>query len=156
VDLSSRPRAADGPERRPWIRLTFVGREGTTEVRSEQPYNDSLTLDQAQLHDVLLAYKLDGRPLSRPHGAPARIVIRFSRTERAVHWVYASAFVVLLVSGLCLDLPSLAEAIRRRLSLKTIHVYTAFACVAGPLSGHRPRQPPASAHDRPRDRRLGP
>lgn len=63
--------------------------------------------------------------------ASPRRLPRFSRTERAVHWVYASAFVVLLVSGLCLYLPSLAEAVGRRPLLKTIHVYAALACLAG-------------------------
>lgn len=52
---------------------------------------------------------------------------RFSGTERALHWVHASAFLVLLASGLCLYLPSLAELIGRRPLLKDIHVYTALA-----------------------------
>ena len=52
---------------------------------------------------------------------------RFTRTERAVHWVHATAFVILLASGLCLYLPSLAEAVGRRPLLKDIHIYTALA-----------------------------
>jgi formate dehydrogenase subunit gamma len=52
---------------------------------------------------------------------------RWTRTERAVHWIHAAAFCVLLCSGLCLYLPSLAEAVGRRPLLKTIHVYTALA-----------------------------
>jgi len=52
---------------------------------------------------------------------------RFTRTERAVHWVHASAFLVLLGSGLCLYLPSLAELVGRRPLLKTIHLDTAIA-----------------------------
>jgi formate dehydrogenase subunit gamma len=44
-----------------------------------------------------------------------------------MHWVHASAFVVLLGSGLCLYLPSLAEAVGRRPLLKDIHIYTALA-----------------------------
>jgi formate dehydrogenase subunit gamma len=52
---------------------------------------------------------------------------RFGRTERAVHWVHATAFMILLATGLCLYLPSLAEAIGRRPLLKAIHVYTAVA-----------------------------
>jgi formate dehydrogenase subunit gamma len=55
---------------------------------------------------------------------------RFSGTERALHWVHASAFLVLLASGLCLYLPSLAEAVGRRPLLKDIHVYTALAWIA--------------------------
>jgi formate dehydrogenase subunit gamma len=52
---------------------------------------------------------------------------RFSRTERTLHWVHAIAFLVLLASGLCLYLPSLAELVGRRPLLKDIHVYTALA-----------------------------
>src|SRR5437016_13269770 len=59
-----------------------------------------------------------------------RRLSRFSRTERALHWVHASAFLVLLASGLCLYLPSLAELIGRRPLLKDIHVYTALAWLA--------------------------
>ncbi len=52
---------------------------------------------------------------------------RFTRTERAVHWVHATAFLILFASGLALYLPSLAEAVGRRPLLKTIHLYTAIA-----------------------------
>jgi formate dehydrogenase subunit gamma len=61
--------------------------------------------------------------------APERRLARFGRTERAVHWVHAAAFIVLLGSGLCLYLPSLAEAVGRRPLLKDIHVYTAVAWI---------------------------
>jgi formate dehydrogenase subunit gamma len=59
-------------------------------------------------------------------GSPGRLA-RFTRTERAVHWIHAGAFLVLLATGLCLYLPSLSEAIGRRPLLKSIHVYTAVA-----------------------------
>jgi formate dehydrogenase subunit gamma len=58
-----------------------------------------------------------------------RRIARFNRTERALHWVHASAFLVLLGSGLCLYLPSLAEAVGRRPLLKDIHVYTSLAWI---------------------------
>jgi formate dehydrogenase subunit gamma len=58
---------------------------------------------------------------------PARRLARFTRTERAVHWVHAAAFVVLLASGLCLYLPALAELVGRRQLFKSIHFYTAIA-----------------------------
>ncbi|HZO96447.1 MAG TPA: cytochrome b/b6 domain-containing protein [Gaiellaceae bacterium] len=57
----------------------------------------------------------------------SRRVLRWNRTERALHWVHAGAFCVLLGSGLCLYLPSLAEAVSRRPLLKDIHLYTAAA-----------------------------
>jgi formate dehydrogenase subunit gamma len=58
---------------------------------------------------------------------------RFTRTERAVHWVHAVAFVILLASGLCLYLPVLAELVGRRGLFKTIHFYTAIAWLAALL-----------------------
>jgi formate dehydrogenase subunit gamma len=59
--------------------------------------------------------------------ASPRRIRRWGRTERAVHWIHATAFCVLLATGLCLYLPSLAEAVGRRPLLKTIHIYTAVA-----------------------------
>ena len=58
---------------------------------------------------------------------PEQRVPRWNRTERASHWVHATAFCVLLGSGLCLYLPSLSEAVSRRPLLKDIHLYTAAA-----------------------------
>jgi formate dehydrogenase subunit gamma len=60
-------------------------------------------------------------------------VRRFSRSERALHWVHASAFFVLLGSGLVLYLPSLSERVNRRPLLKDVHVYTAVAWAAAIL-----------------------
>ncbi len=54
-------------------------------------------------------------------------VQRFSRTERAVHWIHASAFLVLLGSGLVLYLPRLSELVSRRPLVKAIHIDTAIA-----------------------------
>jgi formate dehydrogenase subunit gamma len=59
--------------------------------------------------------------------AEQRRLLRFTRTERALHWVHATAFLVLLATGLALYLPSLAELVGRRPLLKNIHVYTAVA-----------------------------
>jgi formate dehydrogenase subunit gamma len=65
-----------------------------------------------------------GGPTATP---PERRLPRFGRTERTLHWVHAAAFLVLLGSGLCLYLPSLAELVGRRPLLKSIHIYTAVA-----------------------------
>jgi formate dehydrogenase subunit gamma len=59
--------------------------------------------------------------------APERTVRRFSRTERALHWVHASAFFVLLGSGLVLYLPRLSELVARRPFVKDVHLYTGLA-----------------------------
>ena len=62
--------------------------------------------------------------------AHSRRLPRFTRTERALHWTHATAFLVLLGSGLCLYLPTLAEAVGRRPLVKAVHVYTALAWIA--------------------------
>jgi DMSO/TMAO reductase YedYZ molybdopterin-dependent catalytic subunit len=56
-------------------------------VSAEQPYEDSLTLKQASLPDVMLAYEMDGGPISRPHGAPVRLVIPEMYGYKNVKWV---------------------------------------------------------------------
>src|SRR5438128_2300355 len=58
---------------------------------------------------------------------PARYIRRFSRTEWALHWVHATAFFVLLGSGLVLYVPALSERVSRRPLIKDIHLYTAIA-----------------------------
>jgi DMSO/TMAO reductase YedYZ molybdopterin-dependent catalytic subunit len=53
----------------------------------EVPYNDSLTTAQVKLHDVMLALEMDGQPLSRPHGSPARVVIPEMYGYKGVKWL---------------------------------------------------------------------
>ena len=56
-------------------------------VSLEEPYDDSLTLDQVRLPNVLLAYDMDGESLSRPHGSPARVVIPEMYGYKGVKWL---------------------------------------------------------------------
>jgi DMSO/TMAO reductase YedYZ molybdopterin-dependent catalytic subunit len=56
-------------------------------VSAEQPYVDYLTLRQASLPDVLLAWEMDGKPLLREHGAPVRVVIPDMYGYKNVKWV---------------------------------------------------------------------
>jgi DMSO/TMAO reductase YedYZ molybdopterin-dependent catalytic subunit len=58
-----------------------------TFVSAEKPYVDSLTLHQAELHDVMLAYEMNGKPLPREHGAPVRVVIPEMYGYKNVKWV---------------------------------------------------------------------
>jgi DMSO/TMAO reductase YedYZ molybdopterin-dependent catalytic subunit len=56
-------------------------------VSAEQPYVDYLTLDQAMLPHVMLAWEMDGKPLLREHGAPVRVVIPEMYGYKNVKWV---------------------------------------------------------------------
>lgn len=68
-------------------------------------------------------------------------VIRFNRTERAVHWVQATSFLLLLISGFALALPAVEGAIGHRTLLREIHLIGAFFLFFGPaivaLAGDR-------------------
>ena len=68
-------------------------------VSLEQPYDDSLTLDQVSLGNVMLAYEMDGQPLSRPHGAPARVVIPEMYGYKGVKWLTRMELVDLEPTG---------------------------------------------------------
>jgi len=56
-------------------------------VSAEQPYTDSLTMRQARLHDVMLAFEMDHKPLAREHGAPLRLVIPEMYGYKNVKWL---------------------------------------------------------------------
>ena len=59
---------------------------------------------------------------SRPH-----YIERFTLTERLLHWVHASAFFVLLGSGLILYIPALSTAFADRPLIKDVHFLTAVS-----------------------------
>jgi formate dehydrogenase subunit gamma len=55
--------------------------------------------------------------------ADGRLVRRFTRTERTLHWLLALGFFALLASGLILYLPELSVLVARRPLIKTLHLY---------------------------------
>jgi DMSO/TMAO reductase YedYZ molybdopterin-dependent catalytic subunit len=56
-------------------------------VSAEKPYIDYLTMPQALLHDVMLAYEMDEKPLPRDHGAPLRLIIPEMYGYKNVKWL---------------------------------------------------------------------
>ncbi|MDX6481694.1 MAG: hypothetical protein QOG85_2204 [Gaiellaceae bacterium] len=56
-------------------------------VSAEYPYVDYLTIEQAMLHDAMLAWEMDGKPLLQEHGAPVRVVIPEMYGYKNVKWV---------------------------------------------------------------------
>jgi formate dehydrogenase subunit gamma len=59
-----------------------------------------------------------------------RMVERFGRTERALHWVHATGFFAMLATGLVLYLPALSELVARRNLVKNLHIFAALAWAA--------------------------
>jgi DMSO/TMAO reductase YedYZ molybdopterin-dependent catalytic subunit len=70
----------------------------------EVPYVDYLTLQQAELHDVMLAYEMDGKPLPREHGAPVRLIIPEMYGYKSVKWLQRIDLVPQAVNGYWEDL----------------------------------------------------
>jgi DMSO/TMAO reductase YedYZ molybdopterin-dependent catalytic subunit len=68
-------------------------------VSMEQPYIDYLTMQQASLQDVMLAYEMDGKPLAREHGAPVRLVIPEMYGYKNVKWLTGINLVPRLEQG---------------------------------------------------------
>ena len=60
-------------------------------------------------------------------------VRRFSSAEQALHWLLAVSFLTMLVTGLILYLPSLAEVAANRRLWKSIHLGAALAFWFGTL-----------------------
>lgn len=80
-----------------------------------------------------MAERTTTQPLSPPASRRPRYVKRFTLTERTLHWVHASAFFVLLGSGLVLYLPALSSLIGRRPFVKDIHFLTGISWAAAML-----------------------
>ena len=68
-------------------------------VSMEQPYVDYLTVQQAGLHDVMLAYEMNGNLLPRVHGAPVRLVIPEMYGYKNVKWLQEINVVTQAVDG---------------------------------------------------------
>jgi hypothetical protein len=61
-------------------------------VSAEEPYVDQVTLDQFLAPGNLLAHRMDGKPLTREHGAPLRMVIPAMYGYKGVKWVKELVF----------------------------------------------------------------
>jgi DMSO/TMAO reductase YedYZ molybdopterin-dependent catalytic subunit len=50
-------------------------------------YTESLTLDEARRPDVIVAYSLNGGPLSREHGGPVRLYVAPMYGYKSIKWL---------------------------------------------------------------------
>jgi DMSO/TMAO reductase YedYZ molybdopterin-dependent catalytic subunit len=65
----------------------LAGARAVDFVSAEEPYVDSLTLRQLASPDAMLAFAMDAKPLTREHGAPARVVMPRMYGYKGVKWV---------------------------------------------------------------------
>ena len=50
-------------------------------------YTESLTMEQARLKDVMVAYQLDRKPISSDHGGPVRLYVAPMYGYKSVKWL---------------------------------------------------------------------
>ncbi|MBO9532361.1 MAG: molybdopterin-dependent oxidoreductase [Solirubrobacteraceae bacterium] len=61
--------------------------KGLEFISYEEPYIDTLTLEQASMPDIMLAHRMGGEPLPQEHGAPVRVVIPKMYGYKGVKWL---------------------------------------------------------------------
>ncbi|HET9125050.1 MAG TPA: cytochrome b/b6 domain-containing protein [Solirubrobacteraceae bacterium] len=64
---------------------------------------------------------------ARPGRPGQRVLLRFDRVERTVHWVNASLFLVLLLTGAALYFTPLIALVGRRRLIEQVHLYAGLA-----------------------------
>ena len=62
-------------------------------------YSESLTLGQARRDDVLVAYELEGEPLSSAHGGPARLYVAPMYGYKSLKWLQSIEVTAKVVPG---------------------------------------------------------
>jgi len=50
-------------------------------------YTESLTLDQARRHDIIIATRMSGAPVSRSHGGPVRLYVAPMYGYKSCKWL---------------------------------------------------------------------
>lgn len=74
----------------------------------------------------------DREPDASELGGSTALIRRFSDTERAVHWTYAICFLLLMATGLIMELPFLSVLVPNRDVIRQLHYAAAFFFVVGP------------------------
>jgi formate dehydrogenase subunit gamma len=60
-------------------------------------------------------------------------ILRFNRTQRALHWSHSITFMILLVTGIVLLVKQVGELVGNHLLILQFHEYTALFYIFGPL-----------------------
>ena len=69
------------------VELVFTGLDRGIEARQVQAYQRSLSLDDANRPEVLLAYAMNGEPLQPQHGYPLRLIVPGWYGMTSVKWL---------------------------------------------------------------------
>lgn len=69
------------------VEILFTGHDRGVDQGVEQNYERSLTLEEALLDQVILAYEANGRPLPPQHGFPLRLIVPDWYGMTSVKWL---------------------------------------------------------------------
>ena len=60
-------------------------------------------------------------------------ILRFNRTQRALHWSHSITFMILLATGIVLLVKQVGEVVGHHLLILQFHEYTSLFYIFGPL-----------------------
>ena len=63
------------------------GAWGVRFVSFDGVYTETLTMEQARRNDVIVAYEMDGKPVSSAHGGPARLYVAPMYGYKSIKWL---------------------------------------------------------------------
>ncbi len=63
------------------------GAQGVRFTSFDGVYTETLTLDQARRDDVIVAYEMEGKPVSSAHGGPARLYVAPMYGYKSIKWL---------------------------------------------------------------------
>ncbi len=64
-----------------------AGAQGVRFVSFDGIYTETLTMEQAQRDDVIVAYEMEGKPVSSAHGGPARLYVAPMYGYKSIKWL---------------------------------------------------------------------